>query len=289
MVMETKEFNQLLAKYQQKTFRTRADLQVKSIEDAVNFVNDRGYIHFWSIKGWRFPSLWAAVAGDRPVPNNHDDPGHITWGWKDEMLGKKRWYYGRHIGKKNCFISIESLPYFYALSPNYGEYEEDYLIQYQQGMLTAEAKAVYEAILFEGPLDTLSLRKQARLSSSESSSRFQRALDLLQFEFKIMPVGISRAGAWRYAFIYDIVPRHFSFLEDRTRVIGERKAQLHLLRRYLISVGMVDYKQIKRIFHWEEKAINQMVDKIHLDQQLKLIKIQVGDESFVVLQDVLNG
>ena len=46
------------------------------------------------------PSLWTAVAGDRPVADAHDDPGHITWGWKDRSLDKKIWYYGKILRRK---------------------------------------------------------------------------------------------------------------------------------------------------------------------------------------------
>ncbi len=66
------------------------------------------------------PSLWTAVAGDRPVADKHDDPGHITWGWKYKALGKKIWYYAKTLRKKATMISLEIAPYFYALSENYG-------------------------------------------------------------------------------------------------------------------------------------------------------------------------
>ncbi len=59
--------------YRQSTFRLRH--RVRSLDEALNFVNERGYIFFWPIKDLVFPSLWAAVAGDRPVPDEHDDPG----------------------------------------------------------------------------------------------------------------------------------------------------------------------------------------------------------------------
>ena len=100
---------------------------------AVDFVNQRGFVYFWPIKGVTLPSLWAAVAGERPVPNEHDDPGHVTWGWKDELLGARRWYYAKVLRKKATFIALDVVPNFYALSENYGEPEQDYLLQYQEG------------------------------------------------------------------------------------------------------------------------------------------------------------
>ena len=58
---------------------------------ALDFVNARGFVYFWPIKGIDLPSLWTAVAGERSVADNHDDPGHITWRWKDAALPKKIW------------------------------------------------------------------------------------------------------------------------------------------------------------------------------------------------------
>ncbi|MCK7520523.1 MAG: hypothetical protein MZV64_23930 [Ignavibacteriales bacterium] len=56
---------------------------------ASTFVNRRGFVFFWPISGIDLPSLWTAVAGDRPVADKHDDPGHITWGWKDGATRQK--------------------------------------------------------------------------------------------------------------------------------------------------------------------------------------------------------
>lgn len=49
----------------------------------VDFVNERGSVYFWPIKDVTLPSLWTAVAGA------HDDPGHVSWGWKDSLLGQR--------------------------------------------------------------------------------------------------------------------------------------------------------------------------------------------------------
>ena len=136
--------------------------RLSSPSQALTFVNQRGFVYFWPIKGIDLPSLWTAVAGDRPVADKHDDPGHITWGWKDGALDKKIWYYGKILRGKATMISLEVAPYFYALSENYGSPEEDYLIAYHEGRLTQASKQVYETLLDNGALNTLDLRKMAK-------------------------------------------------------------------------------------------------------------------------------
>lgn len=275
--------------YRQETFHTLPANRIRTLEEAVNFVNQRGFIFFWPIQGVILPSLWTAVAGDRPVADQHDDPGHITWGWKDQLLGKKVWYYARILCRRNTIISLRLLPCFYALSPNYGDPEQDYLDQYQNGTLTLESKLVYEALLREGPLDTISLRKAARLSSPESTSRFNRALDTLQMELKILPVGVAQAGAWRYAFIYDSVHRHFPELIEQSRPISENQARYEILVNYFESIGAASFSEIQRIFRWGKSELQQALQQLVRDNHLlPEVELQNQKEPVYALNKLLE-
>ena len=251
-----------LQQHRERTFNILHGKQLKSAEDAVRFVNQNGFVFFWPIKGVILPSLWVATAGNRPLPNNHDDPGHITWDWKDKLLSKKLWYYGRVLRRRNTIISLASLPYFYALSPNYGDPENDYIEQYAMGTITREAKMVYEALLKEGPLDSLALRRAAQMSNASSSGRFNKALDDLQGEMKVLPVGISPVGTWRYAFIYDIVTRHFPGLQMEARPISDQDARLFLARQYFEMAGAAKIEEVSRLFHWRKEDTNRIVNKL---------------------------
>lgn len=252
---------QLLA-YRTQTYRLSPSSRLKSREDAVEYVNQRGFVFFWPISQVMLPSLWTAVAGDRPVADAHDDPGHVTWGWKDSLLGQKAWYYAKILRKKGTMLSLQIAPYFYALSENYGSPEEDYLTIYEQGRLTLEEKLVYEALLDHGPLDTITLRKAARLTSRESEERFNRALTELQAGFKIVPVGVTDAGAWHYAFAYDIVTRPYPELIDQSRYIGELDARQKLAETYLFSVGAAQMRDFTRLFAWSSSDTQTVLDRL---------------------------
>jgi len=239
-----------LLEYQSETFRFEPARRLHSAGEAVDFVNERGFIFFWPITGIRLPSLWGATVGDRPVANEHDDPGHVTWGWKDELLGQRRWYYAKILRKRGTMISMEYAPHFYALSENYGSPEEDYLTLYEQGRLTQEARQVYETLLLEGPMHTVALRKAARMTSRESDGRFNKAMSDLQADFKIMPVGVAHAGAWNYAFIYEITAHHHPELIERAQQIGENQARQKLSSLYFRSVAAATKNDLQRLFGW---------------------------------------
>lgn len=251
-----------LKEYRARTFRTKPGLRIHSRDEAVEFVNQRGFIFFWPIKEIILPSLWSAVAGDRPVADAHDDPGHITWGWKDELLGQRAWYYAKVLRKRATIISWEIVPFFYALSENYGSPEEDYLTLYEQGHLTLEARNVYEALLDKGPLDTLALRKASHLTSPDSDSRFNKALTDLQADFKIVPIGVAQVGAWNYAFKYEIVARHYPELPDLAHEISERQARLKLAEVYFRSVGAATRGDLAKLFGWYQTPLEHTLQAL---------------------------
>ena len=241
-----------LEKHRARTYRLSPFARVRTQRAARDFINERGFVYFWPIKGIDFPSLWTAVAGNRVVADKHDDPGHITWGWKDNALGKKVWYYAKVLQKKATMISLEVVPCFYALSENYGSPEEDYLLAYEAGRLTQAAKQVYEALLNEGPLHTIDLRSAAKLTNARESE-FNKALEILQADFKILPVGVAKAGAWKYAFIYEIVSRHYPELPEKARFISEAEARRKLLELYFESVGAARERDVNKLFGWQKE------------------------------------
>jgi hypothetical protein len=247
-----------LNSYRARTFRLPPSPRVASPKAALEYVNTRGFIYFWPIKGIDLPSLWTAVAGDRVVADKHDDPGHVTWRWKDNALGKKTWYYAKILRKKATMISLEVSPFFYALSENYGSPEEDYLLAYEEGRLTQAAKQVYEALLKEGALNTIDLRRAAKLTNAKESE-FNKALEVLQSDFKILPVGVSEAGAWKYAFIYEIVTRHFPNLQEQARFIGEGQARSKLTELYFNSVGVAQERDVSKLFGWQKELITRTI------------------------------
>lgn len=253
-----------LQNYRNRTFCIEPKGEIHSIHDAADFVKKRGFVYFWPIKGITLPSLWSAVAGDRRVADAHDDPGHITWQWKDDALGKKIWYYGKILRKKATMINLEMAPYFYALSDNYGDPVEDIRIQYNEGRLTQEAKIIFESLHDNGPQDTISIRRITRMTSRESNSRFNRAITLLQSGFKILPIGVSDAGAWRYAFIYDLTHHHYPDIVEKARFISEQEARQMLAERYFDSVGAAKLSDVMKLFGWKkndsEKTVQALVN-----------------------------
>ena len=260
-----------LNKHRAKTYRLSPFSRVRTPRGALDYINQRGFIYFWPIKGIEMPSLWTAVAGSRVVADKHDDPGHITWGWKDNALGKKKWYYAKILRRKATMISLDVAPYFYALSENYGSPEEDYLLAYEEGRLTQAAKQVYEALLTEGAMHTIDLRSAAKLTNAKESE-FNKALEVLQSDFKVLPVGVAKAGAWKYAFIYEIVSRHYPDLPEKARFISEAEARRKLIELYFASVGAAQERDVQKLFGWQKDLIARTLSS--LVEKRKLVELE---------------
>lgn len=269
-----------------RTFNLPPQKRVSSPAQALTFVNKRGFVYFWPIKGIDLPSLWVSVAGDRPVADAHDDPGHITWGWKDGALDKKIWYYGKILRGKATIISLEIAPYFYALSENYGSPEEDYLLAYQEGRLPQAAKQVYEALLDKGSMHTIDLRKEAKLTNAKDSE-FNKALEYLQKDFKILPVGVAQAGAWKYSHIYAITTSHFPELAEQARTITESQARAKLLELYFNMVGAAQVRDVQKLFGWGNEVVKRVVGKMVESGKLDTVEHPKFAGEWVAIKEVV--
>lgn len=251
-----------LPDYRRKLWCTDPHDRIHSLEQAVDLINQRGLLPFWPLKEIPAPSLWYAAAGERSVPDYHDDPGHVTWGWKDALLGQRKCFYARILCKRTFFASLEVFPYLYALSNNYGNYEEDHLILYEEGRLTNAARSIYEALLREGPLDTIELHRITHLTGKAGDAEFNRSLDELQMDYKVLPVGISTSGRWHYAMIFDIVARHFPQVVEQAGSITQPDARDFLVMNYLPSVGAARRSHLAKLFRWDKLSLDRTLEHL---------------------------
>jgi hypothetical protein len=250
-----------LAAYRAQTYRTAAGMSLHSLDEAVAFIDSCGLATLWPVKGIDLPSLWNAVAGDRPVADAHDDPGHITWRWKDQLLDQRRVYYAKLLRGRATFASLELLPYLYAVSPRVADLD-DYRLAYDSGHLTHEAKLIGDALLREGPLHTIELRRLAHQSSDSAKSRFERAISDLQRGLWVVPVGIAEAGAWRYAFIYELFDRWFEQIPPQARSIRVREAREKIVHTCLQANGAASESALARMLGWPIAEIRKSLQRL---------------------------
>jgi len=259
-------------------YRRTRTRRIQTLHQAERFVRETGFCFFWPIKGVEMPSLFHAIAGRvRDVPMAHDDPDlSKCWNWKDQSLGTKRWYYAKLLSRRATLISPEFLPVFYALSPNYGD-DEDYRQEYEAGLLSRDAKNIYEVLQRTGSLHTVRLRKEAGLAADSAKAAFERALVELQVGMKIVPIGIAEAGAWHYSFIFDLVTRQFPEAAAQAQQISRSQARAMLVSQYLDNVVAVSRAEIVRVFgvlRWTPHELEKTLTALLENRQAATARIE---------------
>jgi len=252
-------------------YRQLPHLRVTTEAEALGFLNDVGLCLLFSDRAIELPTLWGAICGrDRQVPEHHDDYElGLAWSWKDSLPIARKVLYGKFLRKKPVFIALDLAPYFYALSPNYGDPATDYLDDYQDGRLPVESKQVYEVLLEKGAMPTSRLRLDAGLGGKASAGRFDRALADLQMDLRIVKVAISEANRWGYCYVYDLFPRHFPGAVEAARGISGGQAREVILLRYLRTVIAATPHQAGQLFGWQPGDMTRLVARLAAEGKLR--------------------
>jgi len=246
-----------LAAWRDARYHRRPDLKLQTEAQARVFVDEVGLSLLFPVQGIELPNLWDAINGQvRAVPSHHDDYElGLTWNWKDTLPTRREVYYGKLLRKKATLVSLALLPYFYALSGNLGDLEEDVRAPYEAGRLNNDARLVYEALLRGGAMTTNQMRRATFMEGPATNSRFEGAVVELQAGLKIVKVGISDANSWKYCYVYDLLPRALPEPVAAARHITEREALRTILARYLETVGAAPPKAVERLFGWPAEDV----------------------------------
>jgi hypothetical protein len=273
-------------------YRQRPNLRVDNEQQALDFLNKAGLSLLFSAADMELPSLWGALKGaDAPPPRtNRGREIGLAWRWKDTLPIEGKVLYGKFLRKKPVFIALDLAPAFYALSPNYGEPAEDYLIDYHDGKLSIEARQVYETLLTAGALPTSRLRREAGLSGKANASRFDRALAELQMQFRITKVATSDANRWGYMYVYDLFHRHFPAIVAAARDISGAQAREIILLRYLRTVVAASESDVVRLFGWTARDVELLVLRLKAKECLRTdVQIEGLDGPHLVSRDAALG
>ena len=244
-------------------YRRQPELRLQSEEEAVHFVEEVGLCILFPVQRMELPSLWEAINGcTRPLPRHHDDEAlGKTWRWKDTLPDQRRIYYGKLLRSKATLLALDLLPSFYALSPNFGG-EEDYLLEYEAGRLSREAKVICDVLLEQGALPTGELRRLAHLASRSQKYRFERAMVELQRKLMAVKVSTSDAGPWHYSYVYDLFIRAYPEQVEAARFLIPRQARQAILQRYLRTAVVARREYLAWLFGWEQEEVDRAVEDL---------------------------
>ena len=251
-----------IEKRRDRTYCRTPLLQVKSIDEALDFVNQIGFCFAFKANNSELPCLWHAAAGERkpvyPKHSHHDPYIGLVWQAKDDLAHSKKIYYGKALKNRPSMISLEFFPYFYRLSRNSLE-PDAYIADYMAGNLSSEAKRIMDAMTENSPQITSDLKIAAGFSNPKNRAAFDKAMAELQMKMYIVKIGEFYDP---FTFLWDLVDRRFESELEQVKDISRQRAIEKILRQYFKTVFVAKTIDIERMFKWPKFEIEEMLKKL---------------------------
>lgn len=195
---------------------------VRTPDDMVRFVDAVGCCTGKALAGYQdFPSQ-STVIGKLDAATTD------TWFWKDDLHIEKRLYYTRVFGGQPGFVSMSLLPAFIATN---GMVADELLFN---GMLSPEARQVYDTIEAHGPISSINLKL---LLTPDAKRAANRVLHELERQFIITKTGITGRTRGTYSYIWDLVERWVPDVLVAADRLG-RATAMAMIREHLIAFGV---------------------------------------------------
>ena len=249
-----------LEKRRDRIYRRTKTQRVKTMNDAAQFIDNVGFcLLFASAQNLELPSLFEAVKGRRDVHiEDWDADSERVWVWKNDLPATRRAYYGKALGGgKPVFVALKYLPAVYALAA-----PENLARAYARGEINRDAKRLYDALAARGPTPTMALRAAAGFENGDARARFQRALDELQRQLLVAPIGaVIERGAWASQ-IFELTARWFPREIARAQKLNLDDARRALAQRYLATVVACAPPMLGRVFGWSRASARATMDTL---------------------------
>jgi hypothetical protein len=251
-----------LEKRRDRRFRRTSRLRVHNERTALQFVDDVGFCLVFSNRTQQLPCLWVAVCGRRdpvfPAHSHHDPELMLTWNLKDLLPAKRRVYYGKLILGKPSMVSLAHFPDFYALHGP--AHDEQYLYDYEDGLLSRAAKQIMDALVERHPQTTKELKRSTHLAASKSRPIFDRAIAELQRKLYITMIEARYEPAFTY--VWDLLEAWLPTPVARGREIPRHEAVYRLTRQYLSVVYYASLTQIERVVGAPRAEVEEVATRL---------------------------
>jgi len=235
--------------------RRAPELAVRTKKQALKFINKVGFCFLFQAENSELPCLWNAVCGMRdavPPKRKVRDPFQSLMSDLKRILpGGRGVFYGKVLQGRPSVISLDLLPYFFALSHRVGKRDE-YLSEFLHGRLTPIAKEIMDSLLDSSPQDTKGLKLAVVGTSRHRNLSFEKALGELQSNMFIVNVADEYDP---FASEWEPVHRSFNQQLKKVRHISVDEARTQILGKYFENQVVSSVQAIHRVFGWKKQII----------------------------------
>ncbi len=247
------------------TFRRTPKRQVRSIEQALAFVNEVGFCFAFTSKNAPLPCLWHAACGERnpqyPKHTHHDPYVGLVWRAKDILPADKKVFYARVIKKIPSMISLEYMPCFYRLARS-SQNPEDYLGDFMSGDLSPAAKKIMDALLERSPQITAELKLSSGMTHPSKRKDFDRGMADLQNKMYVTKIAEFYSP---FTFLWELVDKQFETETTAAQKMTAGEARYEILKRYFRIALVSQTAILQRLFNWPQPVVTDTLDRLEQD------------------------
>jgi hypothetical protein len=209
---------------------------------AARFVEKAGLAYlFGGAKAGDLPNLHFELTG-RDAIEEWNDSTELVWESRVELPRLGVAWFGEWLKGRGTFIALRMLPAALGWLGRSSEVEDDVA---QAWKISEDAGMIYEAILSEGPIATVALRRAVSLEQTDDAPTFQRSLKGLQRGLFITTYGhLQETGAWASS-VYEPTVRAFPIHEE---IPGRDAALETLVDAYRKASPSPDQRKAARLF-----------------------------------------
>ncbi|TME28506.1 MAG: hypothetical protein E6I64_03190 [Chloroflexi bacterium] len=189
------------------------------------------------------------------------------WGWKDKLAEEKRLYYGKLLIRKPTFVSMKTLPVFYATFGRAGE-TDDHLDDVRAGRVSDIARRVIEFLAQNGETQTKRLRAALGITSGDGKSDYAKAIEELQRLMYVARVRAVGQGREDYNYTYDLFVHRYPEVVRVAERMTSAEAMTTLLVRLLELAGGVTERQVGKLFDWGDDRVSHAVARLEAKKEL---------------------
>ena len=253
---------EVLERHRDHHFRRIPSRRVSGEKTALQFINETGFCAAFTA-GMGVACLREAIEGRRepelPEHIQHDRAIMMTWNLKDTLPARKLVYYGKVLGGRPGFISLEMLPAFLKLRVPSGGYGA----LYERGRLSHCAKLVMDTLSKRGAAETRVLKLSSGYAQPSRRAVFDRAMKELQEKFLALKVE-ERADPFSY--VWDTMEHRWPDAIAEARTIARSQAAYLIVRRVFETAGFSSERAIARIFAIDQAFVERAARKLERER-----------------------
>jgi uncharacterized protein YcaQ len=98
---------------------------------------------------------------------------------------------------------------------------------------------------------------------------------------KILPTGVAEAGAWNYAFIYDLVSRWFPKLDAQARPWTTAAARRKIVLQHLDNLAVASEGEVRSLLGWPAAVLARTLAALTEGGDVEKVEVVDGERTTV--------